>query len=571
MSVPLKPPHPSDLDEALRQSLLLDLGVLDTDSELGFDALIGVAAALTQCPVALLSLLDGERQWFKARLGFEPSQTPRQESFCNQAICSPDLMVVPDARLDPRFAASPLVVGEPGIRFYAGQPLTVDGVRIGTLCVIDTQPHGLSDAAREALRQLGIAASAMLAERRNRVTSEKQQRDLIIAREAADKAAEVRAEFMSRVSHELRTPLNAILGFAQLMRTKGTQQPMADMLKSVQHIETAGAHLLALVNDMLDLSSLDAGRLNLDIQPVALPALLAHCVELIEPHARLHGITLETQLDAALPTVLADARAVKQLLFNLIGNAVKFSNPNSVVRVQVSQTAGSPNVALAIIDAGPGIAADQLPTLFRPFNRLQTGHRKPPGSGLGLSISQKLVMAMGGTIAVSSLPGQGTTFTVTLPADGRPDLGTADDSAFGDLHIEAPTHGTDQAHVLYIEDEPVNALLMQAFFNAMPGGGARLLVAVNGADGVADAARVQPQLILLDMNLPDMDGLSVLHALRSSPRTARIPVIAVSADALPDQILKARQAGCQDYWTKPISMKRVQAELLRVFSAVPQV
>ena len=568
MSDPLKNFHLSDLDEAQRQRLLLELGVLDTDSELGFDALIGVAAALTQCPIALLSLVDGDRQWFKARLGFELTQMPRQGSFCNHAIRSPELMVVPDAHLDPRFATHPLVTGKPGIRFYAGQPLTVDGVQIGTLCVIDTQPHALSDAAREALRQLGIAASAMLAERRNRVASAEQQRDLIVAREAANKAAEVRAEFMSRVSHELRTPLNAILGFAQLLRAAGPLQPAADILKSVQHIETAGAHLLALVNDMLDLSSLDAGRLNLDIQPLALPPLLAHCIELIEPHARLHGITLETQLDSPLPTVLVDARAVKQLLFNLLGNAVKFSNPNSVVRVRVSHAATSPHVALSIIDAGPGIAAEQLPTLFRPFNRIQPGRRRLPGSGLGLSISQKLAMAMDGTISVSSRLGQGTTFTVTLPVDGRPDLSTADNSAFGDLHDAVPTGPTAPATVLYIEDEPVNALLMQTLFSSLPGGGAQLILAVNGEDGLGDAAREQPNLILLDMNLPDMDGLCVLRALRSNPSTAQIPVIAVSADALPEQIFKARQAGCQDYWTKPIHMKRVHAELLRRFPAV---
>ena len=500
MSAPLKNFHPSDLDEAQRRSLLLELGMLDTDSELGFDALIGVAAALTQCPIALLSLLDG--------------------------------------------------------------------VQIGTLRVIDTQPHALSTAAREALRELGTAAPAMLAERRNRIASAEQQRDLIVAREAADKAAEVRAEFMSRVSHELLTPLNAILGFAQTLRTAGTQQSVADILKSVLHIETAGAHLLALVNDMLDLSSLDAGQLNLDIQPLALPPLLAHCIELIEPHARLHGISLETQLDTAVPTVLADARAVKQLLFNLLGNAVKFSNPNSVVRVRVSHAAASPEVALAIIDAGPGIAAEQLPTLFRPFNRIQPGCRRPPGSGLGLSISQKLVKAMAGTISVSSLPGQGATFTVTLPADGRLDRSAADDSAFGDLHAMPPVGQMAPATVLYIEDEPVNALLMRALFDTVPGGGAQLLLAANGADGLADAVRVLPDLILLDMNLPDIDGLGGLRALRGKPGTAQIPVIAVSADALPEQILKARQAGCQDYWTKPISMKRVHAELLRLFPAV---
>lgn len=682
----------SAVEEQQRLSLLAELGVLDTDPEPGFDALVHAAAALTQCPIALLGLVDGERQWFKARLGFDLVHTPRQGSFCSHAIRSPDLMVVSDARVDPRFANHPLVTASPGICFYAGQPLTVDGLQIGTLCVIDNKPHALSQSARDALRNLGLAASAMLAERRNRTVSAEQQRrltefamvagdwlwetnaehrivwmssaygtesplpepwtlgqcmadgrvlespdgprpepltlhqlfekklgfaralvqceiggelrflshsavcrrapsgkwngyrgitrdvtdqidaarhlqQLTLAQVASEKAAEVRSELLSRVSHELRTPLNAILGFAQLLRVSGPSQPAAEILKSVLHIETAGAHLLALVNDMLDLSSLDEGRLNLDLRPVALPALLAHCIELIEPHARRHGITLAAEITDSLPTVLADARAVKQLLFNLLGNAVKFSNPQSVVRVRLQHMAPDAWVSLAISDAGPGIAAEHLSSLFQPFMRIPTGRQMPQGSGLGLSISQKLVKAMEGTISVSSQPGLGTTFTVTLPADGRPDLTAADNSAFGDLHSPVPVGLMSPVSVLYIEDEPVNALLMQALFDTLPDERTRLLLASNGADGLMEAISAQPQLILLDMNLPDMDGLSVLRALRSDPETAHIPVIAVSADALPEQILRAREAGCQDYWTKPLNLKLAHAALVRLFPA----
>ena len=290
---------------------------------------------------------------------------------------------------------------------------------------------------------------------------------------------------------------------------------------------------------------------------------------LIEPHARQRGITLEADIGTPLPTALADARAVKQLLFNLVGNAVKFAHPNTVVRLRLRHNAPVGEVRLAISDAGPGIAPEMLSSLFEPFTRIQAGAATPTGSGLGLAISQKLVRAMAGSIGVTSRPGRGTTFTVSLPADGRPDSLLADDSAFGDLHGPLPGGPMAPATVLYIEDEPVNALLMQSLFKSLPDAGARLVVATDAAQGLLEAINLQPNLILLDMNLPDMDGLGVLHALRSDPRSAHVPVIAVSADAWPEQVRAAREAGMEDYWTKPINLKRVHAELLRRFPALP--
>lgn len=811
----------ADPDDPKRLTLLAELGVLDTAPEPGFDALTQAAAMLTGCPIALVSLVDGERQWFKSRVGIDATQTPRQWSFCSHAIRNPGLMEVRDAKADARFAGNPLVTDTPGIRFYAGQPLTVDGIRIGTLCVIDTQPRELSGAEREALRGLGAAVEGMLAERRGRVSSLEQQRrltefamvagdwlwetdaehrvvwmscayanepavrepwvlgqpiedgavldpanataarpltlhrlfderhafaravvhceapggrrylshsavcrrdasgrwngyrgitrdisahvaaeqahrdaalvlaelsaqvpDLIFqlrmdgqghigflyasdrvrdifelsaaqvtadaqvaldrchpddadrlmasirrsaadlglwretfrvrlplrgervlsgharprrlddqsvlwhgvltdvteqsseaahvqalgqAQVAAEKAVQVRSEFMSRVSHELRTPLNAILGFAQLLRLGGPTQPGADMLKSAAQIETAGAHLLSLVNDMLDLSSLDAGRLNLQLGPVAVERLVQRCVALVEPHAQQHAISVQVQADPPPPTVHADARAVQQMLFNLLGNAIKFGRPHSVVSVVLRHEPLDGLVALEITDLGRGIAPDRLPTLFEPFSRINTGGSVPAGSGLGLSISQKLVCAMGGRIDVRSTVGVGTTFTVRLPADGRAEPPSANDSGFGDDDAVDTAGAVGSATVLYIEDEPVNALLMAGFFKAMPGQGLRLIVAPNGVDGLRDALVHQPDLLLLDMNLPDLDGSTVLRRLRADPRTAHIPVIAVSADALPQQIRSARQAGFDDYWTKPISYRKVHASMAQRF------
>lgn len=812
---------PGALEERLRLTLLADLGVLDTAPEPAFDALTRAAAALTGCPIALLSLVDGERNWFKSHRGIDIHQAPRKWSFCSAAIRAEDLLEVRDARADPWFAQNPLVSGEPGIRFYAGQPLTVDGIRIGTLCVVDTRPRELSAASREALRGLGAAAAAMLAERRSRVASQAQQRRLTefamvsgdwlwetdaehrvvwmssayatdtalaepwligqpmadgpvldaadeaavppitlhelfeqrhafaravvrcevggvryylshsavcrrdaagqwcgyrgiardmsarvaaeqgrreaaalladlssqvpglifqlrrdpqghysfpyvservrdiselsaaelatdatavlqrchpqdidrvtrsidrsaaqqsiwretfrvvlpesgervlsgcadpkrladgsvlwhglltdvteqtreaeklqqlkLAQGAAEKAAQARSEFMSRVSHELRTPLNAILGFAQLLRLNGAKQSGEEMVKSATQIEQAGIHLLSLVNDMLDLSSLDAGHPNLQLGPVAIAPLVQCCLALVEPHARQHAIGLEAQIDLELPTVLADVRAVKQVLFNLVGNAIKFARPQTVVYLRARHEALDGQVALAIVDHGPGIEPGMLPSLFEPFARARRGAGAPVGSGLGLSISQKLVGAMGGRIEVASVVGEGTTFTVRLPVDGRPESAPSPDSGFGCDGEFVPIGPIGGAIVLYIEDEPVNAILMEAFFKSLPDTAARLVVAPTAKDGLREACLLRPDLVLLDMNLPDLDGVGVLRRLRADPRTAHIPVIAVSADALPEQIRTARDAGCDDYWIKPIDFKQVHADLVRRF------
>lgn len=337
------------------------------------------------------------------------------------------------------------------------------------------------------------------------------------------------------------------------------------MVAAAKQIGSAGAHLLSLVNDMLDLSSLDAGKLNLQLQPVAVDLLVRRCMALIAPYARQAGVTFESDLETNLPTVLADVRALKQVLFNLLGNAIKFSRPPGAVRITSRYESGPKQVTLQVTDKGLGIALDKLESIFEPFTRLHEGAGAPSGSGLGLSISQKLIRAMAGRIEVTSAVGEGTTFTLYLAVDGRPEALAPHESVFDVLPetISIPQPGG--AAVLYIEDEVVNALLMQGLFQSSAAA-AHLIVATTGRDGLREAVRLRPDLILLDMNLPDMTGLEVLRCLKADARTAGISVIAVSADAMPEQVSKALDAGCEAYWTKPIDMKEVRGELVRRFA-----
>ena len=376
-------------------------------------------------------------------------------------------------------------------------------------------------------------------------------------RDAANRAAALRSEIMSRVSHELRTPLNAILGFAQLIeRNRGDDAP-ASAVTSAMQIQRAGKHLLSLINDMLDLASLEAKGFDGGLRPLRIAPLVERCVALMAPHAQLQQVSLSTVLAAALPAVSADLRALKQVLFNLIGNAIKFSSAGSMVEIEVGMDDDPEWVIVAVLDHGPGIPADRLPSLFQPFTRLINKGVRKEGTGLGLAISQRLAHAMGGRIDVGSQLGEGSVFTLRLRTSSEAAQPTGE-TAFDELDA-APTRPRLAGTVLYIEDEPINALLMQQFCAAFPG--LHLTVATSGGEGLRVARELAPDLVLLDMNLPDMDGHQVLQALRADAATAGIAVVALSADALEDHARAARDAGFDDYWTKPIDFALVEQGL----------
>ena len=396
------------------------------------------------------------------------------------------------------------------------------------------------------------------------VTESKNAEERQRAHELALRESQAKSEFLSRMSHELRTPLNAVLGFAQLLLI-GKEGLTSQARGKVAHIQSAGEHLLALIDDVLDLSSLDSEQLRLDLQPVRLHEVLREALPLVETLSRNHGVTLHTgELEG---TVIGDRTRLRQMLINLLSNAIKYNRPRG--RVTVTSAIEGEHVQLLVHDTGLGMTPEQLAHLFEPFNRLGREREGIEGTGIGLAVVKALARRMQGEVRVESQAGVGSTFTVRLPR--APDAGTAQPSAptaTPGVPATPPSPLTRRGSLLYIEDNPVNVLLVEELIRMRPG--LTLASAPTGMAGVALAAQLRPDLILIDIQLPDIDGFDVLRHLRQQAGTSTIPCIALSANAMPDDIARARHAGFADYWTKPIDFANFLAALDARFPASPR-
>ncbi|MEK8029459.1 ATP-binding protein [Ideonella sp. DXS29W] len=804
------------LQECRREPLLDEARALGAAGRQALDALTRTAAQVTQCPIALVSLVGTDHQHFLSRHGWDADGGPRVDSFCTHAIVRPDLMVVPDALLDPRVCGSPLVTGPPFIRAYFGKTLMLDGLAVGTLCVIDQRPRRLSPEQLNALVGLAAGAEAVLtahrqlqllqsnterltdfavasgdwywetdaagrlswissglaeawgaqgeflpdcllpdtevtdehgqrlagllpsapllrlrdlldrrarfsrvmiqrgsaaqpralllsavprhdggvfggyrgiardvsaqalAEREARrasraleriaaevpgviyefrvypdgraampyasdnlatlyelrpeevrndasailqrlhpddavrvsetvaraaasltrwratyrvrlptrgervlfaqampeqqpdgsvafygvisdVTDEVREREQLdamrIERDTAARSAEARAELMSRVSHELRTPLNAIVGFSQLLRLR-FPDTVTEPGRSARHIHHAGEHLLALINDMLDISAIEAGRIEMHPTTISVRSAIDRAIDMVLPQAAERHIKLCVDVAPQVEGVMADERATRQVLLNLLANAIKFGPLDSTVTVKARRH-GDDQVDLQVWDEGAGVPVAQRSRLFEPFVRVAAEDR-PAGSGLGLTISRKLARLMGGDVTLDDSVSR-TCFVLSLPAATLKPMEVADTDFQG---LEALPSLRSTRRLLYIEDDPVNALVMEGFMRLIPG--VQMEVATTCAQGLI-AAQSLPDLIFLDMHLPDGTGFTVLEALKADERTRGIPVVAVSADAMPEQIDAAMRSGFEGYLTKPIDHRSLNETLLRQF------
>ncbi len=383
----------------------------------------------------------------------------------------------------------------------------------------------------------------------------------------AQRESQAKSEFLARVSHELRTPLNAVLGFAQLLRVD-PQLAASASLQKVDHILSAGEHLLSLINDVLDLSSLESGEVRLALGPVRLGDVLQEAWALVEPAAREAGVSV--QVDETDVVVRADRIRARQVVINLLSNAVKYNTARGRIHVSVSarDRDGGNSVVLTVADTGRGMTRQQMAHLFEPFNRLGVEHEGIEGAGVGLSVVKALVERMGGSVRVESTPGVGSRFEVRLPLH----VGTVEVEEAPPPSAEAaamppevlPVARLDRpGRVLYIEDNPVNALLVEEMVRHHAG--LQIESVASGLAGVARADATQPDLILIDMQLPDIHGHEVLSRLRAQPSTAGIRCIALSANAMPEDIARATAAGFSDYWTKPIHLATFLAALDRLF------
>jgi PAS domain S-box-containing protein len=361
----------------------------------------------------------------------------------------------------------------------------------------------------------------------------------------AQHANRAKAEFMSRMSHELRTPLNAILGFSQVLLMR--RDLAAQQADGVQEILRAGQHLLALINEVLDLSQIDLGRLSVSPEPVDCAVVMQQALTLVAAMAHERGITI-TQRAAPGLAVMADRVRLKQSLINLASNAVKYNRPGGRVDVCASLIREG-RVRIEVADTGPGIAEADLPRLFQPFSRLEAVRDSVKGVGIGLAITQRLIRLMGGEVGVASRPGEGTRFWIELAAAAPMALARPEADA-----PAAPASGlaSNTRRVLYIEDNLANFKLVRSMLGMLPG--VQVIGAATAAQGLAEAAQAKPDLVLLDINLPDLSGLELLPMLRRLPGLAATPIIAVSANAMPTDIARGQEAGFDDYVTKPFEM-----------------
>ncbi|MDO9092607.1 MAG: PAS domain-containing protein [Rubrivivax sp.] len=386
----------------------------------------------------------------------------------------------------------------------------------------------------------------------------RQEREIAL-RESASKS-----KFLARMSHELRTPLNAVLGFSQLLLNdeRGSDELAGSRRRRLDHIRSAGEHLLKLINDVLDLSGLEGGEVRIALQPVALQPLVEHTLPMLGHLMQQHQVQIGLgPLDLR---VMADATRLRQVLLNLLSNAVKYNRPAGSVRVEARSHEG--RVLLRVSDTGRGMNEAQLRQLFEPFNRLGADREAIEGSGIGLAIVKALMERMGGSVQVQSQPGEGSVFELNLgPASAA--AAALTDTALVTAMPTPLAQAPSQRTVLYIEDNPVNALIIAELMARRRD--LALHVAPDGASGVSQARHLQPDLILLDMQLPDFDGYEVLRRLREQPQTAAIPCIALSANAMPEDIERALRSGVSDYWTKPLDFKAFMASLDTLFGKSP--
>ncbi|MEO8057382.1 MAG: CHASE domain-containing protein [Burkholderiales bacterium] len=405
----------------------------------------------------------------------------------------------------------------------------------------------LRDAQGQPLHIVGVAED---------ITEHLKLEDAERAREAAEASNRAKSEFLSRMSHELRTPLNAMLGFAQLLELDQRQPLSASQQPWVSQIQQAGWHLLEMINDVLDLSRIESGNLRLHTETLHLGELLAASIAMVEGDAKQRRILIVRELGEGTATVLGDSTRVKQILTNLLSNAVKYNLEAG--RIHIASRVSAPDtVEIAVTDTGLGMTPQQLAELFQPFNRLGRERSGQEGTGIGLVISQRLAELMGGSLKARSIAGKGSSFMLTLPGSTDPDTVRSDFD-----HTPLPAAEYHRRIVHYVEDNETNVEVMRGILAQRSQ--VQMEVSVNGRGGLAAIRAQRPDLILLDMHLPDISGLELLRELKADARTASIPVVVVSADALAQQIDAAFQAGCSHYLTKPVSV----SELLSVIDEV---
>ncbi|MBM4782713.1 MAG: response regulator [Archangiaceae bacterium] len=656
--------------------------MLDTGPDDDFKAITDLASLVLECPIALVGLIAESRVWFKAKVGLAVNELPRSSSFCAHAILSSgEPLVVEDARRDPRFHDNPLVAGAPHVAFYAGVPLVVGGLPVGTLCVIDDRPRTPTSRQLKALVQLarqtevlleacktnraleGVArqhreseeqlravvhsmhdgmvmhdrtgaivwnnpsawrilgltedqlkgrtsfdprwrsvhpdgtpfvgnehpAMVVLATNRPvrgvvmgvgvgdelrwiRINGEplfrpgetvcwaavasftditelrRREEDLSRAVVVAEQASRAKSEFLATMSHELRTPMNGVIGMSELLLADSRDDERTSMLTTIRD---SGRSLLSIIDDLLDYSKIEAGGRHLAPEPCAPGAVASGVLQLLAAQAKKKGLTVG--LEAHEVGALADVDALRQVLVNLVGNALKFTSTGHVT-VRVFERAG--RCRIEVSDTGIGLTAEQLPRLFQRFSQAEsTTTRRFGGTGLGLAICKRLVEGMQGTIGVESIVGVGSTFWFTLPAAALCDIVKPQTAS-----VITPLERA--LHVLLVEDNVVNQRVSAGMLKRL---GHLVVVVDDGRKALEAVERQHFDVVLMDVQMPEMDGLEATRAIRTrGGLLSAIPIIALTASVLKDERLACFEAGMNDVLAKPLTLDALRDAMTRM-------
>jgi PAS domain S-box-containing protein len=458
--------------------------------------------------------------------------------------------VTDDLSHSPVTSAYDMQVFGEDCRSLAACPLGVSGRLLGVLAIASDRP--LRDIAPDVLATAGFSLARGIVDR--------QQEDMLRTVAEADRANRAKTEFLSRMSHELRTPLNAVLGFAQVLEVSSPLTPLQE--RGIHHILKGGTHLLHLINEVLDIVRVESDRLALSLESVRVAAVVEESIDLIAPLAARAGVQLDADMPAAATwMVKADKQRLKQALINLLNNAVKYNHPGGHVALTCApQPEG--HVRISVIDTGSGIAPELQARLFTPFDRLGAEHTTIEGTGLGLALTKRLVEAMGGSLGLRSTLDGGSTFWI--------DLAAAEDAlceSDGPRSVEVAEllPGVAVRTILYIEDNASNVELLRAIFSQQPD--IAVQTAGDGRTGLQLATSCHPDVILLDLNLPDMHGSEVLARLKGDEQLRELPVVIVSADATPGQVRRLLAAGAHAYLTKPFDVRELLGTLSQLLTS----
>ena len=531
-------------NESERLNELIDFGILDTNSEEQFDDLVYLAASICDCSTALISLVDSDRQWFKAKTGVDVDETPRDISFCGHAIHSEDLFEVPDTTKDVRFKSNPLVLQDNGIRFYAGQPLvTSKGNIIGTLCVIDDEPKKLNFIQK---KQLEILAGQIIVLMELRKKYEDQA--VLLRRQSS---------FVSSMSHEVRTPLTAISGYTDILKNTLIASEDLVIKDSIEALKSTSSHLLDLVGDILDFSKLDASKMIMSNETVELKKILKQVKSVLKISAIQNNVEFKIVQSVATPMYIkTDSTLLKQMLINLASNAIKFSKGGHVV-ISIDFEQSRSMLSIRVVDDGIGMSESESKNIFNPFVQANAKVKNDfKGTGLGLPITKEISELFGGELKlVKTSPNEGTEFELTFPVNvtskKRRVKSSLDLSTLDKIN-----------KILVLDDVKENRFLLKYYLRDFP----IKIDEASNANDFFEKYNDTYDIVLMDMNLPDMHGIDIFKKLKSNSNISKQKFVVFSASSSSDERQEYLREGFSNFVSKPFNLDTLTLGLTQNFN-----